>query len=78
MQSIFDLFNSVYAELEDPSSPHFQLCLSILETVTQVGAAWACEEQLGRAGRGRAPAALLLQSAAFAAAFAAYYVKSAG
>ncbi|KAL4458690.1 hypothetical protein ABPG75_013555 [Micractinium tetrahymenae] len=36
LQSIFELFNSVYSELEDPASPHFQLCLSTLETVSQV------------------------------------------
>lgn len=35
-QSIFELLNSVYAELDDPAAPHFQLCLSILETVSQV------------------------------------------
>jgi hypothetical protein len=38
LQLIFDLFNRVYAELEDSASPHFQLCMSILETVAQVGA----------------------------------------
>lgn len=37
LQSIFELFNSVYSELDDPASPHFQLCLSTLETVSQVG-----------------------------------------
>ncbi|KAL4420139.1 hypothetical protein ABPG77_010355 [Micractinium sp. CCAP 211/92] len=36
LQSIFELFNSVYSELDDPASPHFQLCLSTLETVSQV------------------------------------------
>ena len=34
-QSIFELLNSVYGELEDPAAPHFRLCLSILETVAQ-------------------------------------------
>lgn len=36
LQSVFELLNSVYEELEDPAAPHFQLCLSILETVAQV------------------------------------------
>lgn len=39
LQSIFELLNSVYGELEDPAAPHFQLCLSILETVAPVRAA---------------------------------------
>ena len=38
-QGIFELLNGVYAELEDPAAPHFQLRLSILETVSQVRAA---------------------------------------
>lgn len=37
VQAVFELLNSVYRELEDPAAPHFQLCLSILETVAQVG-----------------------------------------
>lgn len=36
LQSIFELLNSVYGELDDPAAPHFQLCLSILETAAQV------------------------------------------
>ncbi|KAL4859210.1 Sister chromatid cohesion protein PDS5 B-B [Chlorella vulgaris] len=36
LQSIFELLTRTYAELEEPASPHFQLCLSILETVSQV------------------------------------------
>lgn len=53
LQSIFVLFNSVYSELDDPASPHFQLCLSTLETVSQVGAplsrrnAWRQQAQSG-------------------------------
>lgn len=45
LQSIFELLNSVYSELEDPASPHFQLCLSILETVSEVGAGRTGAEQ---------------------------------
>lgn len=39
LQLVFELFNRAYAELEDSASPHFQLCMSILETVAKVGAA---------------------------------------
>lgn len=42
LQSIFELLTRTYAELEEPASPHFQLCLSILETVSQVGERGAC------------------------------------
>ena len=45
LQGIFELLNSCYAELEDPTSAHFQLCLSILETVCQVRG--GCGEGVG-------------------------------
>ncbi|GAB4821978.1 hypothetical protein N2152v2_009024 [Parachlorella kessleri] len=36
LKDIFRLLNSAYGELEDPAGPNFQLCLSILQTVSQV------------------------------------------
>lgn len=51
---MFELLNGVYAELEDPAAPHFQLCLSIVETVSQVlrGAGAECWRRLERGGAG--------------------------
>lgn len=36
MQDVFGLFMWVFRKLEDPSSPSYQLTLSVLDTVSQV------------------------------------------
>jgi len=37
MQDILGLFLQVFRRLENANSPSFQLCLSVLDTVSQVG-----------------------------------------
>jgi hypothetical protein len=46
LHDIFKLIISVFEDLADPSAPHFQLSLSVLETASQVGW-WVGESCMG-------------------------------